>query len=1053
MLEIRLLGELEVARGGRPVALPASKKSRALLGFLVATGKPQLREALCDLLWAGPDDPRAALRWSLTKIRALVDDGKARRLTADRERVAFEPGGASVDLACVRELVGADATSASTASLRAAAGLFRGELLEGLDLPDCYRYREWCVAEREAARSLRVAVLSALVARLSDTPEEALGFARAHVAIDPLSEAAHVEVVMLLARLGKRQAALAQYETCARILALELGTKPSPRLVAARALIGAASSTSSPSPPAGPAPLRPPAEEPVVGSARSARLPVVGRVAERALIAEGIEGAVGSARARPPVLLFVGAPGIGKTRLLEVLAEQTRDKGGVVVAGRAFELEKVRPYGPWVDALRSAPLGEAVDAVRGDLVALLPELGGTAGPNADRSHFFGAVVKVLERMAGGRPVALVLDDVHWLDEASAALLHHVARNAPAGLVIACGARPAELTDNQPVQRLVRALARDGMLVERELSPLDEAETALLVSACGGVDPTRVFAESRGHPYFAVQIAEALARGDDVLPDSLAKMIDDQLERLGPAGRGLVPWVAALSRGFDLELLARAGGLSPTALMSAVEELEHQRILKVTAGASGAAGYDFVHDLVRERAYRQVSEPRRRLIHLQIARALAAAESPEGHASGEVAHHAALAGDHELAARASLAGARRALQVFANEEAARLARFGGEHAEGLAPHVRLPLQVDLLHVLMLSNMWRSRAEEVEEELRRRIDECERVGLRDAAAAGLYALGTLQYESGKRDSAGQSMLRALDEASEGEPVARALKLAFVGRCLSLLERDMARAKALLEEARTLAGAKADDLIELIWGVGTFERYSGNLPAAVAALERALALARRAQSRWTEFDCLLQLTLIDLQQGRPREALARCADLAAIGSKMTGGSEGTLAAALEALARAEVAGDPDASSLAVATEGLKMADSKGALTFVLTQTALLELSVGRLAAARAHADEAARAADAVKKRSDAALARVALGFVALAEGDPDEARRQLSGAGEGLGLPLALSAYAGVRVRALAAKLEVDISTLGETPSTTTAVHASSGAPRLSRRRGAR
>ncbi|HVR02061.1 MAG TPA: alpha/beta hydrolase, partial [Polyangia bacterium] len=65
-VEIRLLGELKLSLGGRVQALPASKKTRALLAYLVATAKPHLRERLCALLWDGPDDPRAALRWSLT---------------------------------------------------------------------------------------------------------------------------------------------------------------------------------------------------------------------------------------------------------------------------------------------------------------------------------------------------------------------------------------------------------------------------------------------------------------------------------------------------------------------------------------------------------------------------------------------------------------------------------------------------------------------------------------------------------------------------------------------------------------------------------------------------------------------------------------------------------------------------------------------------------------------------------------------------------------------------------------------------------------------------
>ncbi|MEO8554602.1 MAG: ATP-binding protein, partial [Kofleriaceae bacterium] len=129
MVELRVIGELAVVRDGIALALPASKKTRALLGYLAITGRPQRREKLCDLLWDGPDDPRAQLRWSLTKLRPLVE------LTADRERV--ELTGATVDLARLRAQV-----TATTPALEAAALQLRGDLLEGLDLPDCFRYDE-----------------------------------------------------------------------------------------------------------------------------------------------------------------------------------------------------------------------------------------------------------------------------------------------------------------------------------------------------------------------------------------------------------------------------------------------------------------------------------------------------------------------------------------------------------------------------------------------------------------------------------------------------------------------------------------------------------------------------------------------------------------------------------------------------------------------------------------------------------------------------------------------------------------------------------------------
>src|SRR5687768_3938205 len=97
-LELRLLGELEIRRDGAKIPLPSSRKTRALLAYLAAFPTPRRREQLCGLLWDVPDDPRAALRWSLSKIRQLVDTPERPRLRADRDHVRLDLEGAAVDL-------------------------------------------------------------------------------------------------------------------------------------------------------------------------------------------------------------------------------------------------------------------------------------------------------------------------------------------------------------------------------------------------------------------------------------------------------------------------------------------------------------------------------------------------------------------------------------------------------------------------------------------------------------------------------------------------------------------------------------------------------------------------------------------------------------------------------------------------------------------------------------------------------------------------------------------------------------------------------------------
>jgi len=246
---IRLLGELQLTGcDGRAVALPASRKTRALLGYLIATGQPHRRERLCDLFWDGPDDPRAELRWSLSKIRAVLNDEKGVQLTADRERVGIELGNAVIDIQRVRALADGIPT-VPIAALKEAASLFGGEFLDGLDLPLCYRYQEWCMAEREAVSRQHLAVLTSLVERLQGHPADALPYARALTAADPLSESGHAAIVRLLVREGRTKEAIGHYEHASRVLEAELGVRPSAELEEARQTLRPTATASAAAPP------------------------------------------------------------------------------------------------------------------------------------------------------------------------------------------------------------------------------------------------------------------------------------------------------------------------------------------------------------------------------------------------------------------------------------------------------------------------------------------------------------------------------------------------------------------------------------------------------------------------------------------------------------------------------------------------------------------------------------------------------------------------------------------------------------------------------------
>jgi DNA-binding SARP family transcriptional activator len=417
-LEIRLLGEIAVTRGGQAQELPASKKTRALLGYLVATGRPHMRERLCELLWDGPDDPRAGLRWALAKLRPVLSDRGPARLVTDREHVEFAPIAVDVDVVAIRAL--GDLASASTDALEAAAARFGGPFLEGLDLLGCVRFHAWCVAEREQLQSRHVAILRALIDRLADQPEAALGHARALLALDPLAESSHLTVMRLLGALGRVREALAAYQSFKRLLEAELGTRPSAELERARMALGR-----SANPDARPE-VAPRAASVAVSlpSVTQPEVQTVGRARERVLMEQLLEKA--GAGKGVEVLLILGDPGVGKSHLMNELRQRATAFATTVLFGRAFEAELVRPYGAWIDALRGTALPLAGTDRRADLATLLPELGAVS-PTQDRARLFDAVAATLSDLSAGAPVLILFDDVQWLDEASAALLHFAVR--------------------------------------------------------------------------------------------------------------------------------------------------------------------------------------------------------------------------------------------------------------------------------------------------------------------------------------------------------------------------------------------------------------------------------------------------------------------------------------------------------------------------------------------------------------------------------------------------------------------------------------------------
>ena len=228
-LSIQVLGEFLVLRENVQQDFPQSRKTRALLAYLVLTGRRHRRERLCELFWDIPDDPRASLRWSLSRLRSIVDEPGCERIIADREYVSIDLKGTDVDLLQIRRELASGPNALSTERLIELAGQFRGDLLEGLAITDHQDFEAWLFTEREAARRTRASLLNTLTNRLlaEGRADEAVQHGQDLITSDPYSSQSHALLIRVLAAAGRREEAARQHQVSEKQLreagAQELG--------------------------------------------------------------------------------------------------------------------------------------------------------------------------------------------------------------------------------------------------------------------------------------------------------------------------------------------------------------------------------------------------------------------------------------------------------------------------------------------------------------------------------------------------------------------------------------------------------------------------------------------------------------------------------------------------------------------------------------------------------------------------------------------------------------------------------------------------------------
>lgn len=202
-ISIKTLGELRVFRDGEPVDLPPSKRTRALLAYLAITARPHRRDRLCELFWELPDDPRGSLRWSLSKLRPLLNDDNTERLTADRERATLLTHDIEIDIKTF--VVNINDAELSLTDLRDINKQLREPFLEGLDLPEQELFQQWLGGERQEIENLRGKLLARLSSHPEVAPPEQLQWTRKWEELEPYNPRAATQLLSRMELLGLLQ--------------------------------------------------------------------------------------------------------------------------------------------------------------------------------------------------------------------------------------------------------------------------------------------------------------------------------------------------------------------------------------------------------------------------------------------------------------------------------------------------------------------------------------------------------------------------------------------------------------------------------------------------------------------------------------------------------------------------------------------------------------------------------------------------------------------------------------------------------------------------------
>jgi len=850
-IRLAFLGTPQLARNGQALELHIAKV-QALLAYLALTRQAQSREHLLGLLWAEShgDAARKNLRNRLWQLRQTLGE---EAIITEGDTLALGPtvwSDVATFVSGVQQALSAEEPTIAT--LESLLHLWRGPLLAGLILSEAPDFELWLTTERGRLAGLYMQALMQLLSlkRKAGDWQGIITWAQRGLDHDPLAEPLHQQLISAYGHQGLRSEAIRQYEQLKALLITELQVEPLPETQALYAatiqpfnqptvsangmsqLLGLNGMTAM---------MSPPYSQPTVH-------PFVGREAQLAVLDQALrESTQGPAR----VVLLSGELGMGKTTLWQQWLARLAPIP-VALTTRALNTTQQVPFDPIRRLLGTLPCREQLQQIanqllptwRHELVRLVPSLGtlmppsmppldAHLSPQEERGLLAEALTQFF-RAFGGTPLILLLDDLHWTDNATLDwLLYLTDRMAAEPLLLIGAYRPQDVTP--PLARLISQWQREGILQRLELPSFTTTESQALLVALGA-NPQMVdylHLQSGGNPYYLTQLSDIAVDG---IPATLVELIQARLGYLDEAWQPVLQAAAILEPTLDVALLAQTSGRAEEAIIDALDGLLAAGII-----VERGEGYEFAHGLVAKVLRDGLSSSRRKWLHRRAAAAIQTQQQGElATVAGALAHHYRAAGELDAAARfAELAGAE-ALRIGAAQEAV----IFYEQAYALQPTADRQLGLGMALLLLPGKMAEARqvmeAALVAYEAANNCQGASKVGLR---LAGSY-LGT--QEGAQVIHWAQRVMPDLDAVAD--PTLHASAHYLVGTAKFRSDAALAEAEAHYVQATELVTAhKLDSEIALMswfeWGNLCLER--GDYAAAIDKFEQAQRVAQSSQS----------------------------------------------------------------------------------------------------------------------------------------------------------------------------------------------------------------